>query len=319
MRLLALSYGCDTVWGEELVDRRVMATTRAVNKELGTVEWRSNSNGAIAFQTCALEKDKVVFQLGTSNDVNAVKAASQVAGDVAAIDVNMGCPKHFSISGGMGAALLSTPDIAMGIIKALKRNVQIPVTAKIRALDSIDKTVEFCRRLESAGVSAISLHCRQRSTSPKHPADWSILGHAVSAVQVPIIANGDIYTREDMVKVKEVSSCSSVMLARPALLNCSVFDKSGKLQPRHRVICDYLKLCLRYEHHFKGTKYTVGEMVAPGRHPGEFLQKVSSFILVESMRPASFLDATITNFVAHPPPLLVLSSEEYRFETTICH
>lgn len=93
--------------------------------------------------SCTRERDRIVFQLGTANDNWAVKAATHVyarvlshffnslyvvggdplslkrcsssAKDVAAIDINMGCPKHFSIQGGMGFALLSNPQVAFEV------------------------------------------------------------------------------------------------------------------------------------------------------------------------------------------------------------
>eukprot|EP01018_Ginkgo_biloba_P002320 Gb_29671 [translate_table: standard] len=80
--------------------------------------------------------------------------------DVAAVDVNMGCPKSFSISGGMGAALLAKPELIYDILTTLKRNLEIPVTCKIRLLKSPQETVELARRIEKAGVSAIAVHGR---------------------------------------------------------------------------------------------------------------------------------------------------------------
>lgn len=99
---------------------------------LGTVDYIDKHDGFVVFRTCALEKEKVVLQLGTANAERALKIAKMVENDVAAIDINMGCPKEFSIKGGMGAALLADPDRAKDILKTLVDNVKIPVTCKIR-------------------------------------------------------------------------------------------------------------------------------------------------------------------------------------------
>lgn len=80
--------------------------------------------------------------------------------DVTAVDVNMGCPKSFSISGGMGAALLSKPETIHDILTTLKRNLDIPVTCKIRLLKTCPDTVELARRIEKTGVSALAVHGR---------------------------------------------------------------------------------------------------------------------------------------------------------------
>lgn len=99
---------------------------------LGTVDYIDEHDGHIVFRTCALEKDKVVLQLGTASAERALRIAKMVENDVAGIDINMGCPKEFSIKGGMGAALLSDPDRAKNILKTLVENIKIPVTCKIR-------------------------------------------------------------------------------------------------------------------------------------------------------------------------------------------
>ena len=67
-----------------------------------------------------------------------------VENDVAAIDINMGCPKKFSINGGMGAALLRDAEKAKGILKTLVDALSIPVTCKIRVFPDLEKTLELC-------------------------------------------------------------------------------------------------------------------------------------------------------------------------------
>ncbi len=82
-------------------------TTRVVNVEHNTIDYVDKKNPkTIVFRTCDKEKGKLVFQIGAPEAGIALKAALAVVSDVPAIDINMGCPKHFSTSGGMGAALL---------------------------------------------------------------------------------------------------------------------------------------------------------------------------------------------------------------------
>lgn len=90
------------------------------------------ADGTIIFRTCPLERDKVVLQIGTSSPERAVGVAKLVQNDVAGIDINMGCPKEFSIKGGMGAALMTNPAVAKTILKNLVENVNVPVSCKIR-------------------------------------------------------------------------------------------------------------------------------------------------------------------------------------------
>lgn len=104
----------------------------------------------LLFRTTSLERDRLIFQLGTCDPETALAAARIIEGDVAGVDVNMGCPKvsctemvlpsiysqlfvvcsfytqKFSMQGGMGAALLKTPDRARSIIHTLSSNLSIP-------------------------------------------------------------------------------------------------------------------------------------------------------------------------------------------------
>ncbi|CAN0298589.1 unnamed protein product [Phaeothamnion confervicola] len=138
MRTLALSYGADTVWGEEIIDRAIVKTRRHVNLMLGTVDYVNANGRSAVFQTCPAEHGRMVFQIGTSNAVTALAAAQYVERDVAAIDINMasGCPKRFSTQDGMGAALMVAPESAADIVATLRRNLAVPVTAKMRLLAS---------------------------------------------------------------------------------------------------------------------------------------------------------------------------------------
>lgn len=99
---------------------------------LGTVDYVNHLNGYLVFRTSPLEKEKLVFQMGTADADRAVKLAKMVQHDVSAIDVNMGCPRPYSTSIGMGAALLSRPETAKSILKALVENINLPITCKIR-------------------------------------------------------------------------------------------------------------------------------------------------------------------------------------------
>eukprot|EP00956_Cyclotella_meneghiniana_P045987 scaffold393979_cov126-Cyclotella_meneghiniana.AAC.1 len=92
-----------------------------------------------------LEDGKLIYQIGTGEAGLAVQAVERIVSDVVGVDVNMGCPKKFSVSGGMGSALLSDPKRACDIISTLRRNITKPVSAKIRLLHPTDPrpTLDF--------------------------------------------------------------------------------------------------------------------------------------------------------------------------------
>lgn len=115
-----------------------------------------------------MEKGKVVLQLGTSDAERALKVARMFENDVAAIDINMGCPKEFSLKGGMGAALLTEPEQAKSILNTLVQNLKIPVTCKIRLLNEEDDTIKLAEEFQSTGISAIAVHGRKKHERPRH-------------------------------------------------------------------------------------------------------------------------------------------------------
>uniref|UniRef100_A0A2P2KME6 tRNA-dihydrouridine20 synthase NADP+-like isoform X3 n=1 Tax=Rhizophora mucronata TaxID=61149 RepID=A0A2P2KME6_RHIMU len=159
-RLLAAQCGADITYGEEIIDHKLVKCERKVNEYIRSIDFVEKGTENVVFRTCLQERNQVVFQIGTSDAVRALTAAQIVCRDVAAIDINMGCPKSFSISGGMGAALLSKPQLIHDILTTLKRNLDTPVTCKIRLLKSSQDTVELARRIEKTGVSALAIHGR---------------------------------------------------------------------------------------------------------------------------------------------------------------
>ncbi|KAG6454040.1 hypothetical protein O3G_MSEX008486 [Manduca sexta] len=189
MRLLALRYGADIVYTEELIDWKLLRSKRRYNDILNTVDFIDQTDGTIVFRTCAEEKEKVVLQLGTCDATRALNVAKLVENDVAAIDINMGCPKEFSIKGGMGVALMAKPDKAYTILKTLVDNLSIPVTCKIRILETPEATLEIVQKLVSAGIRAIAIHGRTRDERPQHAVHTDIINYVADRISIPVIAN----------------------------------------------------------------------------------------------------------------------------------
>jgi len=263
LRLLSLQYGADIVYTEELVDKKMNRTKRVVNDILGTVDFVDEFDGNVVFRTCPSEKDRLVFQVGTSDAEAALKVGKLVEKDVSGFDVNMGCPKEFSIKGGMGAALLKKPEKIKEILCLLVENLSIPVTCKIRLLSTVEETVKLCKMIESCGVAAIGVHGRTKDDRPRHPNNNEAIRTISKEISIPIIANGgskDIETYDDIVKFKDATNASSVMIARAAQWNCSVFRKEGKL-PLDEVITNYLKYAVDYDNTFTNTKYCLQMML----------------------------------------------------------
>ncbi|KAM3919764.1 tRNA-dihydrouridine(20) synthase [NAD(P)+]-like [Leptodactylus fuscus] len=263
MRLLALEYGADIVYCEELVDIKMLQCKRVVNEVLQTVDYIAPTERVI-FQTCEREKDRLVFQMGTADPERALAVAKFIENDVAAIDVNMGCPKEYSTKGGMGAALLSNPEKIEKILKTLVNGISKPVTCKIRILPTLEETVNLVKRIERCGVAAIAVHGRKKEERPQHPVHCEFIKAISEAVSIPVIANGGsqelIREFQDIEAFRSVTNTSSVMVARAAMWNPSIFRREGLL-PLEHVMQDYIRHAVRYNNHYTNTKYCLCQMM----------------------------------------------------------
>uniref|UniRef100_A0A182N126 Uncharacterized protein n=1 Tax=Anopheles dirus TaxID=7168 RepID=A0A182N126_9DIPT len=263
MRLLALEYGADLVYTEEIIDWKLLRAERHTNEVLGTIDYIDTTDGTVVFRTCAEERPKVILQIGTASVERAVAVGRLVQDDVAAIDVNMGCPKDFSIKGGMGVALLYDLPRAKAILEALVASVQIPVTCKIRVMPERAETVRWAQELQSTGISAIGVHGRTKTERPRDPVSEDAIAAVAEALHIPVIANGgsqSIARRHDVVKFAQRCATTSAMVARAAEWNCSVFRADGPL-PLDDVIRRYLELSVRYDNSPSNTKYCVQMML----------------------------------------------------------
>lgn len=231
MRVLALSYGADVVYSEEIIERNLMDAERVENDRCGTVDFVAKKGGYAVLRTSKEERGRVVVQLGTADPIMALRAAETVYRDVAGIDVNMGCPLPYSTKGGMGSALLRKPDLVHDILSTLRRNLPsgFSVTGKIRLLEDPSDTIELARRIEASGVTALAVHARYVSDRPKIPAKWDHLRVVRDSVQIPLIANGDVSSHEDAKALRAMSGADGVMIARAAQNNPSVFRKARLL------------------------------------------------------------------------------------------
>jgi len=213
------------------------------------------------YSTCKEEEGKNIFQIGSASAVSALAGAQVICRDVAGVDLNMGCPKHFSVSGGMGCALLTKPEVVVDILKTLIRNLDVPVTAKIRLLPEPADTLQLVKTIESTGVKAIAVHARTRDMRKEVPADWDKIVPIVdSNLSVPLIHNGDVFLRSDIERCKRRTGASSIMIARGALYNLSIFEQQDTSV--EDLVTEYIKRCVDVENVYQNTKYTALQMLA---------------------------------------------------------
>lgn len=134
------------------------------------------------------------------------------------IDINMGCPAKKVTNGLSGSALMKTPDFALSLIEAVIAAVDVPVTLKTRLGwdDDCLNAPDIAKRAESAGIAMITIHGRTRCQFYKGRADWRAIASVKDAVEIPVIANGDIVDTQSAKAALAQSGADGVMVGRGA-------------------------------------------------------------------------------------------------------
>ncbi len=155
------------------------------------------------------------------------------------IDINMGCPAKNVCKKQAGSALLRDEDLVGRILDAVVAAVEVPVTLKIRTgWDRDHKNgIAVARLAENCGIQALAVHGRTRACRFKGEAEYETIAQIKSAVDIPVIANGDIRTVEKSLEVFRLSSADALMIGRGAqgrpwiFRELNYFYKTGKEAP----------------------------------------------------------------------------------------
>ena len=166
------------------------------------------------------------------SDVNCMAEAAQMAIEISGadiLDINMGCPVGKVVKNGDGSALMKDPEKAARIAEAVVRAVKVPVTAKMRRgwdKGSIN-AVELAKMLEEVGVSAVAVHGRTRMQMYGGEADWNTIRDVKQAVNIPVIANGDVFSPDAAVRILKFTGADMAMIGRGCFGNPWLFRQSA--------------------------------------------------------------------------------------------
>jgi tRNA-dihydrouridine synthase C len=164
---------------------------------------------------------KVKVQLlGQDPDWLAVNALTAIELGSHGVDLNFGCPAKTVNKSKGGAVLLQYPETLYDIVKAVRDAVpsEHEVTAKIRlGYEDTNLAIENAQAIDSAGATSLVVHARTKKDGYKPPAYWDWIAKIKANTQLPIIANGEIWTRDDALNCIEQSDTSDIMLGRGAL------------------------------------------------------------------------------------------------------
>ncbi|MCL1119633.1 MULTISPECIES: tRNA-dihydrouridine synthase [Shewanella] len=136
------------------------------------------------------------------------------------VDANFGCPAKMVNRSNGGAVLLQYPNTIHDIVRAMRQAVpaEHPVTAKIR-LGYEDKSLfmENALAVYEAGATELAIHARSKVDGYKPPAYWEYITEVRERLPIPVIANGEIWNREDAERCMAVTGCDSIMIGRGAI------------------------------------------------------------------------------------------------------
>ncbi len=158
--------------------------------------------------------------LGSNPEMMAQNARRGALLGAPVIDVNFGCPSKTVNQNRGGSYLLQDPEDIYQILLAMRQAMpeHVPLTAKMR-LGYEDKSlaIENAQAIEAAGASQLCIHARTKIEGYKPPAHWHWIAKVKEHVNIPITANGEIWTIDDYRACQDASGCENIMLGRGAV------------------------------------------------------------------------------------------------------
>jgi tRNA-dihydrouridine synthase 1 len=156
-----------------------------------------------------------------------LRAAKHVAPFCDAVDLNLGCPQGIAKRGKYGAFLQEDPTLIGRMINKLHEELDVPVTAKMRVLETKEKTLEYAKTILDAGASIITVHGRRREQKGHNTglADWDMIRYLRESLpkDTVIFANGNILQHEDIAACLEATGADGVMSAEGNLYDPTIF------------------------------------------------------------------------------------------------
>lgn len=176
------------------------------------------------------EIDRPLFvQFCANKPEELLDAAEYVAPYCDAVDLNLGCPQGIARSGHYGAFLQEDWDTIYKLINTLSKNLSVPVTAKMRILETREKTLEYAKMILSAGASILTVHGRRREQKGHNTgvADWSVIRYLRDNLppETVLFANGNILNSSDLESCLLATGADGVMSAEGNLSDPTIFAK----------------------------------------------------------------------------------------------
>ena len=174
--------------------------------------------------------DRPLFVQFCANDPDQLLAAARYVEPFCdAVDLNLGCPQGIARKGNYGAFLQEDRELVYNLVNKLHKELSVPVTAKLRILETKESTLEYARTLVDAGASIITVHGRRREQKGHNTglADWSFIKYLRDNLppETVIFANGNILNHYDIKTCLEATGADGVMSAEGNLSDPTIFAK----------------------------------------------------------------------------------------------
>jgi tRNA-dihydrouridine synthase B len=222
---------------------------------------------------------KAVQIAGADPHMMAEAARFNVARGAQIIDINMGCPAKKVCNVMAGSALMADEALALKIIDAVVRAVDVPVTLKMRTGPhrAQRNALSIAKAAQSAGIQMLTIHGRTRADAYLGAAEYDTIAEVKAALHIPVVANGDIDSPEKALRVLRYTNADAVMVGRAAQGNPWLLGEiahylhTGEILPRpsRALLGATLKKHLQDHYQFYG-EYT--GVRSARKHVGWYLQ-----------------------------------------------
>ncbi len=162
------------------------------------------------------------------HDVNRMIESAKMVEDAGAdiLDINSGCPVPKVVRRGGGCELMRQPEHMAKLLTAVRKNISIPLTLKIRSgWDETSKNaIEIAKMAEDCGIAMLAVHGRTRKMLYRGAADWNLVAQVAQSVSIPVVGSGDVVDFDSFQLVEQLG-CAGVMIGRGALSNPWIFSE----------------------------------------------------------------------------------------------
>ena len=177
---------------------------------------------------------------GTDPKMMAEAAQHNIEQGAHIIDINMGCPAKKVCNVMAGSALLQNEPLVAQILESVVNAIDAPVTLKIRTGWNVENRngVNIARIAEQSGIQALAIHGRTRADAYRGQAEYDTIAEIKSAINIPVIANGDISSPEKAKEVLNYTQADGLMIGRAAQGNPWIFQQINHFLAHGQILPD---------------------------------------------------------------------------------